>query len=127
MNTDELRLGTDQVTEQIIGCALKVSNGLGIGFPEKVYENALAVELRRAGLVVAQQRELKVHYEGVLVGSFAVDLLVEDRVIVELKVARYLEEAHTAQCLNYLRVADAEVCLLLNFGNPRLEIKRLVY
>jgi GxxExxY protein len=68
MNTDELRLGTDQVTERIIGCALKVSNGLGIGFPEKVYGNALAVELRRAGLVVAQQRELKVHYEGVLVG-----------------------------------------------------------
>lgn len=106
---------------------MKVSNTLGTGFPEKVCENALAIEFRRAGLTVEQQRELRVNHDGVLVGSFAVDLLVEDRVIVELKVAKSLEEIHTAQCLNYLRVADAEVCLLLNFGRPRLEIQRLVY
>jgi GxxExxY protein len=126
MNTDEQRSELNKITEFVIGCAMTVSNTLGCGFLEKVYENAIAVELRRAELKVEQQRELLVHYTGVLVGSFAMDLVVEDRVIVELKAVKAFDDVHVAQCLNYLRAAELPVCLLLNFGNPRLEVRRFV-
>ena len=126
MNTDEQRSELNKITEFVIGGAMTVSNTLGCGFLEKVYENALAVELRRAELKVEQQRELLVHYTGVLVGSFAMDLVVEDRVIVELKAVKAFDDVHVAQCLNYLRAAELPVCLLLNFGNPRLEVRRFV-
>ena len=113
MNTD----GTvpDRLTQHIIGCAIEVSNGLGAGFVEKVYENALAHELRKAGLVVAQQRGVTVVYDEVVVGTYAVDLLVEDRVIVELKAVRALDSVHQAQCLNYLvpRACRSACCLIL--------------
>ena len=126
MNTDEQRSELNKITEFVIGCAMTVSNTLGCGFLEKVYENAIAVELRRAELKVEQQRELLVHYTGVLVGSFAMDLVIEDRVIVELKAVEAICDAHVAQCLNYLRAAELPVCLLLNFGSPRLEVRRFV-
>ena len=126
MNTDEQRSELNKITEFVIGCAMTVSNTLGCGFLEKVYENAIAVELRRAELKVEQQRELLVHYTGVLVGSFTMDLVVEDRVIVELKAVKAFDDVHVAQCLNYLRAAELPVCLLLNFGNPRLEVRRFV-
>ena len=124
MNADETML--DDVTERIIGGALTVSNGLGTGFIEKVYENALAHELRKAGLAVAQQHGIVVRYDGVVVGAYAADLVVEDVVIVELKATRTVADIHRAQCMNYLRATGLHVCLLLNFGNPRLEIKRIV-
>jgi len=122
MNTD----GTppDRLTQRVIGCAIAVSNRLGAGFVERVYENALAHELRKAGLAIAQQRGLTVVYDGVVVGAYVVDLLVEERVIVELKAVRALDTVHQAQCINYLRVTGLPVCLLLNFGRPRLEVKR---
>src|SRR5437016_2006030 len=103
MNADERRLELDGITEKVIGCAYAVGNVLGNGFLEKVYENALAHELGKAGLAVLQQQPITVRYDGVVIGDFFADLLVESAVIVELKAARSLDDAHTAQCLNYLK------------------------
>jgi len=114
------------VTEKIIGCAFTVSNTLGAGFLEKVYENALALELQKAGLMVVQQHPIQVWYAGVVVGEFFADLLVQDRVVVEIKAVKAFDEAHWAQCLNYLKATGLRMCLLLNFGKPHLEIKRIV-
>ena len=116
----------NSTTERIIGCAFAVSNTLGSGFLEKVYENALALELRRAGLAVEQQSPIAVYYQSELVGDFAADLLVEQCVIVELKTGKALDDAHMAQCINYLAATGLKVCLLLNFGRPKLEVKRVV-
>jgi len=99
---------------------------VGCGFLEKVYENALAHELHKAGLKVAQQHGLKVRYDIVIVGEFVVDLLVEDQVLVELKAVKALDDIHVAQCLNYLKATGFKVCLLVNFGNPKVEVKRVV-
>jgi GxxExxY protein len=126
MGTNERRAQLNRITEQIIGCAYRVSNGLGWGFAEKVHENALAIELRKAGLEVAQQAPLVVHYDGQVVGEYTADLLVEECVLVELKAVEALAPAHTAQCLNYLKATGLQVCLLLNFGQPRLQVERVV-
>ena len=107
------------LSERIIGCAFTVANGLGSGFLEKVYENALAHELRKAGLTVAQQQGVSVIYDDVIVGEYAADLLVEAAVVVELKAVRALDDVHQAQCMNYLRATGMQLCLLLNFGRPR--------
>ena len=114
------------ITERIIGCAYTVSNTLGAGFLEKVYENALAHEMRKQGLDIAQQHPIQVLYDGVLVGDFAADILVENTVLVELKAAKTLDDVHMAQCLNYLKATGLTVCLLLNFGQPKLGIKRIM-
>jgi GxxExxY protein len=116
----------NEVTEGIITCAYRVSNTLGSGFLEKVYENALAIELRKNRLKVEQQHPIRVFYDNQPVGDFAADLLVEDCVIVELKSARMLDEVYSAQCLNYLKATGLKICLLLNFGRPRAEVKRFV-
>ena len=124
---DERRLEINRITEKIIGCVHRVSNTLGSGFLEKVYENALAIELRESGLNVEQQHAIKVFYNSALVGDFAADLLVENCVIVELKAAKTLDDVHSAQCLNYLKATGLKVCLLVNFGRPRADIKRIVF
>ena len=124
INADKPRL--DSITERIIGCCYTVANTLGSGFLEKVHENALAYELRQSGLLVEQQKPAPVHYRGVLVGDYVADLLVETSVLVELKAVKQLDETHLAQCLNYLRATGLQVCLLINFGRPKLEIKRVV-
>ncbi len=124
MGTDERRL--DKVTEEVIGAAFAVSNGLGIGFLEKVYENALAHELSKRGLEVKQQRGIEVRYDEVVVGHYVADLLVEDEVLVELKVAAQIDGAHIAQCINYLKATGYRLCLLLNFGTARLGVKRVI-
>ena len=126
MNTDEHGLELDEITERVIGCAFAVGNTLGTGFLEKVYENALAHELRKAGLRVQQQQNITVRYDGAVVGEFAADLLVEDRVLIELKVAKGIDDSHTAQCLNYLTATGLRLCLLLNFGKTRVEVKRVI-
>jgi GxxExxY protein len=130
-NTQNTQRDTGQdrinlLSKRIIGCALSVLHGLGTGYLEKVYERALAHELRKGGLVVSQQHPMVVRYDGVVVGEYAVDLLVEQTILVELKVARAIDEIHLAQCLNYLKGTGLQLCLLLNFGKPRLEIKRIV-
>ncbi len=115
----------DVVTERIIGCAFTVANTLGVGFLEKVYENALAHEIRKCGLAVVQQRAIVVLYDGVAVGDYTADLIVDDDIIVELKVVRDLHDLHVAQCMNYLRATGKRLCLLINFGRPRIEIRRV--
>ena len=114
------------LSKQIIGCALTVLHTLGTGFLEKVYENALVHELRKAGLTVSQQHRLVVRYDGITVGEYAIDLLVDHVILVELKVAKGIDQIHHAQCLNYLKAAGLALCLPLNFSSPRLEIKRFV-
>ena len=118
--------GTNAITKVIIGCAFKVMNTLGHGFLEKVYENALARELQNRGLSVTQQRGFTVIYDGIPVGQYVVDLLVEDSVIIELKTVEALTKAHIGQCLNYLRTTGIKLCLLMNFGQPRVEIRRII-
>jgi len=125
MNADESVLS--QVSERIIGGAFTVANTLGSGFLEKVYENALAHELRSRGLPVAQQQGVVVCYNGIVVGEYTADLVVDGSVIVELKAVRALDNVHRAQCMNYLRASGLRLCLLLNFGRPRLEIVRIVH
>jgi GxxExxY protein len=127
MNTEGKTLLDDQLNEltrRIIGCAYTVANVLGCGFLEKVYENALAHELRKCGLKVAQQYAIPVYYDGTLVGDFAADLLVEDTVLLELKAAIEYHSVFTAQCLNYLKATGFSICLLINFGKSKVEIKR---
>jgi GxxExxY protein len=126
MNADERRSALDQVTEKIIGCVHQVSNSLGAGFLERVYENALAVELRLSGLKVVQQQRIEVTYKDVSVGDYVADLLVEDCVIVEVKAVKLLDDVHSAQCLNYLKATTLSVCLLVNFGVPKAVVKRIV-
>ena len=124
MNADKRRL--NQITEQIIGCAYTVGNALGCGFLEKVYENALAHELRKAGLSVAQQQSIDVRYDEIVVGDYIADPLVAECVVVELKAVKALDDIHLAQCLNYLKATGLNVCLLINFGNPKMEVRRVV-
>jgi len=123
MHTD---IDIDRLCDTIIGRAFVIQHTLGCGFLEKVYENALAHELRKLGLVVAQQHDIAVHYDGVIVGKYAADLVVENRLLIELKAVQMLDAMHQAQCLHYLKATGFWLCLLLNFGSPRLEIKRLV-
>jgi len=125
MDADEAQV--NRLSEQVIGCAFQVINTLGPGFLEKVYENALAHELRKSGLAVKQQQGIAVRYDGVVVGEYTVDLLVERTVMVELKAIRALDSIHAAQCLNYLKATGLRLCLLLNFGKPRLEIQRFAH
>jgi len=118
--------GLNELTGKIIRCAFAVSNALGAGFLEKVYENALAHELGKAGLAVEQQKGMQVVYDGVVVGEYVADLVVNGRVIVELKAVKAFDNVHFAQCLNYLKATGTEVCLLINFGVPKVEIKRFI-
>jgi GxxExxY protein len=124
MDTDDTEM--NRYSERIIGCAMKVLNTLGVGFLEKVYENALAYELRKAGLVVSQQHRMVVRYEATIVGEYTADLLVEGRVLVEIKAVRVLDDVHRAQCLNYLKATGLRLCLLVNFGDARLQVKRII-
>lgn len=114
-----------EITEKIIGCAFTVMNTLGSGFLEKVYENALAVEMRQNGLVVVQQKLIEIRYRDVSVGEYVADLLVENQVLVELKATKDLEDVFYAQCLNYLKATGFKVCILLNFGKPELQVRRI--
>ena len=98
----------NKITEIIIGSAYKVANALGCGFLEKVYENALAFEIRKHGLEVKQQESIKVFYENVEVGFYEADIWVEDKVLIELKAVKNFDDVHRAQCLNYLKATEGE-------------------
>jgi len=116
-----------EITEKILHAFYKkVYHQLGYGFLEKVYENALTLELRRMGLNVEQQREIEVFYEGEIVGEYYADLVVQGLIIVELKATSQIVEDHEAQLLNYLRATPYEVGLLLNFG-PKPDFRRKVF
>src|SRR5258705_13707091 len=109
MDTDEESL--NQLTEKVIGCAFTVGNKLKCGFLEKCYENALALELRKIGLNVQTQHPISVLYDGVVIGEYYPDLLIEDTVIVELKASKGIDPAHQAQCINYLVETGKPICL----------------
>ena len=116
----------EELTQKIIGAFYTVYNTLGYGFLEKVYENALAIELRKMDLQVASQQPINVYYDGQIVGEYYADLVVEDTVIVELKAVRSLVNENEAQLLNYLNATSYEVGLLLNFG-PKPQVKRKIF
>lgn len=124
MDADERRY--KEITGQIIGAAMAVSNELGVGFLEKVYERALQAELTLRGVKALTQRPLVVRYKGAVVGDYVADMLVEDCVLVEIKHADGFDNAHMAQCLNYLKATGLKVCLLINFGKTTVEWKRIV-
>ena len=114
-----------ELTNKIIGAFYKVYDTLGYGFLEKVYENSLKIELRRLGLKVEQQKNIKVNYEGHEVGDYFADLIVNDDVIIELKAAESICEEHEAQLLNYLRATDKEVGPLFNFGKEAKFVRKV--
>ena len=113
----------DDLTKMIIGCAYKVHNTLGSGFLEKVYENALRIELEKLGRKVKQQEPINVSYEGQVVGEYYADLWVDDSVVIELKAVQTLIKRHEVQLVNYLAATNIDNGLLLNFGSS-VEVKR---
>lgn len=126
MGVESGQLKCRALTERVIGVFFEVYNELGSGFLESVYEHAMELALRAAGLSPARQQAIQVQFRGHVVGEFRADLLVERQVIVELKAAHSIAAEHEAQLLNYLRATTIEVGLLLNFG-PKPSFKRLVF
>jgi GxxExxY protein len=126
MNADKERLALDELTSKIIGCVYAVSNTLGCGFLEKIYQNALLIELNHSGLSAKAQYPVAVQYKDTVVGEYFADILVNDQVVLELKACHSLTPEHQSQCMNYLKATDLKVCLLINFGRPKAEIKRIV-
>jgi len=118
----ELKHG--EITQVVIGCAFEVMKELGAGFLESVYEKALLLVLRQKELSAVAQHPIKVKFRGETVGEFFADLLVENKVVVELKSVKAIAPEHQAQVINYLNATGIEVGLLINFGNPRLEYRR---
>jgi GxxExxY protein len=117
----------EPISRRVIGCAFTVANTLGVGFLESVYENALCLELADQGIAFERQAPLRVLYKDRVVGNFIADLVVEDLLLVELKALRQLTSDHDAQVMNDLRACGIGVGLLLNFGTPKLEIRRIVW
>ncbi len=122
MNADHM----DWLTEQVLGAVFEVSNTLGAGFLEKVYQRALMVELLSRGMRVEAEASFAVYYKSHYVGEYFADLLVEDTLVVELKCADRLANEHLAQCINYLRASGKELCLLVNFQRPKVEWRRVI-
>jgi len=125
MLSPEERKELNAISEKVIGCAFKVGGKLGCGFLEKVYENAMAFEMGKAGLDIERQVKLEVKYENIIVGEFTADLLAEGKILVELKAASKLNDIHMAQCMNYLKATGHKICLLINFGRPKVEVRRI--
>lgn len=117
----------DATAHRTIGAAMEVANTLGTGFVEKVYERAVTIELARWELAVRAQPEISVYYKGHPVGTYVPDLLVGEVLLVELKCVDSLTDIHLAQCLNYLRATNLRLCLLMNFGRPKLQWRRVVH
>lgn len=126
MNTDYQDFKYQELTEKIISIFYKVYNKLGYGFLEKVYENALMIEFKKQSIPAISQSPVRVLYEGCIIGEYFADILVDNKVIVEIKATKYLVKENEAQLLNYLKATDIEVGLLLNFG-PKPEIKRKAF
>jgi len=114
----------NEITSRIIEAAFEVGNELGVGYLESVYENALCIALRQKDLQVSRQVPLKVSFRGVIVGDFKADLMINEKIIVEIKVAANLLNEHYAQILNYLKTTGIEVGLVINFGTPKIQYRR---
>ena len=115
-----------ELTKKVIGCAYKVYNRMGFGFLESVYERCMLIELARAGLKSEAQVPIEVYYDNEVVGTFYADVLVENRIIIELKSVYGLVKAHEVQLVNYLMATGKEVGLLINFNKTKVEVKRKV-
>ena len=116
----------EKITFDIIKSFYKVYNTLGHGFLEKVYENALSLELKKLGYIVEAQKAINVYYDNQEIGNYYADLLINDNIILELKAVEKLKDEHKFQLINYLKATDVEVGLLLNFGK-KPEVKRVVF
>ena len=117
----------NELSQRVIGCAFEVSNTLGAGFFENVYEKALCVELEKSGLNFQCQKSVIVKYKDILVGEYITDIVVEDSLLLELKAVKSLCSEHEAQLMNYLKATGLSYGLLLNFGKPKLGIKRMIW
>ena len=126
MNTDGHGLVGEDQTREIIGCAMEVMNVLGHGFLEKVYENAMCVEMRLRGITYRQQPHYDVLYKNELVGEYVPDLIVSDSVVVDAKTIDNITDHEIGQVLNYLKIAGFRVGLILNFKHAKLQWKRVV-
>ncbi|MCW8934331.1 MAG: GxxExxY protein [Gammaproteobacteria bacterium] len=115
------------ISSKVIDCAIEVSRRLGTGFLESVYESALCVELEKHGISFRQQKALKVIYKGEVVGNFVTDIVIENKLLIELKVVSKIGIAHKAQVINYLKATGIPVALLLNFGTPKMGVQRIVH
>lgn len=115
-----------ELTEKIISCAFEVHNTMGFGFAEKVYENALKIELEGLGVPVQQQKALTVYYKDSVVGEYIADLVVNDSIIIEVKAIKNIDKAHEAQLMNYLKATGIKLGLIINFGSS-VNIKRIVF
>ena len=115
------------LSEKVISCAFEVSNTLGSGFLESVYENALCLELETNGIGYEQQKPVKVNYKYQTVGHYVADLVIENKLLLELKALPGLTSQHEAQVMNYLKATEIKVGLLLNFGTPKLGVRRIVW
>jgi GxxExxY protein len=127
MDSQDLQDATglhEELSRQVIGCSFDVINELGSGSLESVYEKALHIALTESGLAVERQKPIEVRFRSQVVGDFYADLLVEGKILVELKAAKTITPEHQAQIINYLNATGVSVGLLINFGNPRLEYKR---
>jgi GxxExxY protein len=120
-------MDVDELTFQIRGAVFEVNKVLGSGFLEKVYENSLIIELKNRKLKAKVQVPIKVEYKGEIVGEYFADIVVEDKIILELKAVETLQKIHEAQLLNYLKATDYKIGLLINFAYPKAEIKRFVF
>lgn len=114
----------EDITKKILEACFEVSNELGIGYLESVYEKALLIALRQKGLKAENQVSLKVAFRGEIVGEFFADILVEEKVLVELKVANALSRENYAQTINYLKATKIKIGLLIDFGTPKIEYRR---
>ena len=121
------RAALEALAEKVIGAAYEVSNVLGAGFLEKIYERALIEELNLRAIRVKAQAPFPVAYKGKLIGTYAADLVVEDRLLVEVKCVDAFSNEHLAQCINYLKVSGLHLALLINFRRPKVEWHRVVH
>lgn len=127
MNTKEEKILHKDLSYKIIGLAMEVHSKLGYGFLEKVYENAMMVLLRREGIHAKQQAPITVYFDGEVVGGYYADILVKDKIILELKAIEKITDVHRAQTLNYLKATGLHLAILLNFGKEKLKYERLVH
>jgi GxxExxY protein len=113
------------ITEKIIGCAMKVQSTLGNGFQEVIYQRALSIEMQYAGIVFEREKEMPIFYRGENIGTRRVDFFIDGKIMVELKALVNLEDVHLAQAMNYLEAYKMEIGLLINFGAKSLQFKRV--
>ena len=125
MDTNRELLHKD-LSYKIVGLAMQIHSELGFGFLEKVYENSMMVLFRRENIMAKQQAPVSVSFEGEIVGDYYADILIEDKIILELKAIEKITDAHKAQALNYLKASGLKLAIIINFGKQRLEYERIV-